>query len=92
LFIKTTIKVLIKEVVKMKKTKNHHKIKSDFKHFSGFRLHKEAKEALDELSSALPNYNKYEIVSHAIMNLKKDVAAKKILGTDDLEDRLEILT
>lgn len=76
----------------MPNKKNHRKIKSDYKHFSGFNLHKDAKEALDKLSTDLPNYNKYEIVSHAIMNLEKDVKHKKIVATDDLEERLDILT
>jgi len=80
-----------KEVYIMPK-KNTHRLRADFNHASNFDLHPDAKKALDEAADALPNYPKYMIVSFFIMRGRKEIDKLEISGTDDLEERLDLLT
>lgn len=72
--------------------KNGHKMRTEFKHVATFQLHEDAKRALSQIASALPNYPKYMLASFAIMYLKKEIDRQKIGGADDLEERLDLLT
>lgn len=72
--------------------KNNHKIKADFCHASNFTLHEDAKKALGQLAARLGNYPKYMLVSFAIMYLRKEIERLGISETDDLEEKLNLLT
>lgn len=68
------------------------RVKADFDVSCRYELHQDAIAALDRIVELLPDTPRYKLVTFAILNLEKTIIDKDIKNTDDLEERLDLLT
>jgi hypothetical protein len=68
------------------------RLRTDCNVFIGGKIHKDAADAFNRLTKTLPNYTRQVILSCALLLLEAERKRRKILPTDDLEARLDLLT
>lgn len=82
----------------MTQKKYGRRLRTDFTIFIGGKIHPDAAAAFDTMSGSkdavgtLPNYSRQQLLTYAILLLDAEVKRRKILPSDDLEARLDLLT
>ncbi len=82
----------------MTQKKSGRRLRTDFTVFIGGKIHPDAAAALDEMSGTkdktgtLPNCTRQFLMTCAILLLDAERKRRKILPSDDLEARLDLLT
>lgn len=76
----------------MAEEKTKHRLKADYDVQLNSPVHPDGKAALERIKEKLPDNERYQLVTYALLVLERVIDQLEIQATDDLEARLDLLT